>query len=126
MVDGNLVDGLMVSKKHIDGKCEHYILSCQMRRPFDGSTEKDLGLLDLIAFDLWGLSRVQLAGGKVYLMIIIDAGTSFKHGVYLLDKSDATILTYLWSTLGMLSLTTSTYSMIVLYHISHPSLLISS
>ena len=97
-----------------------------MRRPFDGSTEKDLGLLDLIAFDLWGLSRVQLAGGKVYLMIIIDAGTSFKHGVYLLDKSDATILTYLWSTLGMLSLTTSTYSMIVLYHISHPSLLISS
>ena len=34
--------------------------------------------------------------------------------------------TYLWSTLGMLSLTTFTYSMIVLYHIPHPSLLISS
>ena len=92
MVDGNLVDGLKVSEKNIGGKCEDCILGRQTRRPFDGSTEKDLDLLDLIAFDLWGPSRVQSAGGKVYLMIIIDAGTSFKYGAYLPDKSDTTIM----------------------------------
>jgi hypothetical protein len=51
-----------------------------------------LGLLDLVTFDLWGPYHVQSAGGKVYLMIIIDAGTSFKYGAYLPDKSDATVM----------------------------------
>ena len=92
MADGNLVDGLKISGATIDGKCEDCILGHQTHRPFDGTTEKDLGLLDLVAFDLWGPSRTQSAGGKIYLMIIIDAGTSFKYGTYLSDKSDATVL----------------------------------
>ena len=92
MVDGNLVDDLRISEATIDGKCEDCIIGHQTRRPFDDSTDKDLGLLDLVAFDLWGPSRIQLVGGKIYLMIIIDAGTSFKYGTYLSDKSDASIL----------------------------------
>ena len=92
MARGNLVDGLKISEVTINGKCEDCILGWQTCCPFDGSTEKDLGLLDLVAFDLWGPSRVQSAGGKRYLMVIVDAGTSFKYGAYLPDKSDATIL----------------------------------
>ena len=90
MANGNLVDGLKISEMTINGKCEDCIMGRQTRRPFDGVTEKDMALLDLVAFDLWGPSRVQSAGGKVYLMIIVDAGTSFKYGAYLSDKSDAT------------------------------------
>ena len=92
MAEGNLVDDLKISKTSIDGKCEDCILGRQTRRPFDGSTEKDIGLLDLVSFDLWGPSRTQSAGGKTYLMLVIDAGTSFKYGTYLSDKSDATVL----------------------------------
>ena len=76
----------------MNGKCEDCIVGHQTRRPFDGETKKDLKLLDLVTFDLWGLSCVQSAGGKIYLMIIINGGTSYKYGVYLSDKSDATTI----------------------------------
>jgi transposase InsO family protein len=92
MARNGLVDGLIISESTINGKCEDCILGRQTRRPFDGETEKDLKVLDLVAFDLWGPSRVQSAGGKIYLMIIIDGGTSYKYGVYLSDKSDATTI----------------------------------
>jgi transposase InsO family protein len=92
MASHDLVDGLRISETAVSGKCEDCILGRQTRRPFDGATEKDLDPLDLISFDLWGPSRVQSAGGKIYLMIIVDAGTSYKYGEYLSDKSDSTTL----------------------------------
>ena len=64
----------------------------QARHPFDGETEKDLEPLDLVSFDLWGPSCTQSAGGKVYLMSIVDAGTSYKQGAYLEDKLDSTTI----------------------------------
>jgi transposase InsO family protein len=72
--------------------CEDCILGRQTRRPFDGVTETNMASLELVSFDLWGPSRVKSVGGKVYLMIIVDAGTSYKYGAYLSDKSDATTL----------------------------------
>lgn len=93
MANNNLVDGLNISKIATTGKCEDCILGRQTRRPFDGTTiEKGMGPLDLVSFNLWGPSRVLSVGGKSYLMIIIDAGTSFKYGAYLSDKSDITTL----------------------------------
>jgi Reverse transcriptase (RNA-dependent DNA polymerase)/GAG-pre-integrase domain len=92
MAKQNLVDDLQISGDELTGKCEDCILGRQTRRPFDGTTEKDLPPLDLVAFDLWGPSRVQSIGGKVFLMIIVDAGTSWKHGAHLANKSDATTI----------------------------------
>jgi transposase InsO family protein len=92
MAKNGLVEGLTISELAITGKCEDCILGRQTRRPFDGTTEKDLSPLDLVSFDLWGPSRIQSVGGKVYLMIIMDAGTSYKHAAYLSDKSDLTTL----------------------------------
>ena len=64
----------------------------QAHCPFDGETEKDLEPLDLVSFDLWGPSHAQSAGEKVYLMAIVDAGTSYKQGAYLENKSDSTTI----------------------------------
>ena len=92
MANGNLVDGMKISDMTINGKCEDCIVGRQTCRPFDGVTEKDMAPLELVAFDLWGPSRVQSAGGNIYLIIIVDAGSSFKYGVYLSDKSDVTMV----------------------------------
>ena len=92
MMSENLVDGLRISGDRLTGKCEDCIMGRQTHRPFDRETEKDIPPLGLVAFDLWGPSRVQSAGGKLYLMIIVDAGTSYKYGAYLTDKSDSTTL----------------------------------
>ena len=92
MLARNLVDGLSISDATLSGKCEDCIMGRQSRRPFDGESEKGLRPLDLVSFDLWGPSRTQSAGGKIFLMIIVDAGTSYKYGAYLADKSDATTL----------------------------------
>ena len=92
MANDKLVNGLIFSKTELNGKCEDCMMGRQAHRPFDGETEKNLHSLELISFDLWGPSRTQSAGGKVYLMIIVDAGTSYKYGAYLVDKSDTTTL----------------------------------
>src|SRR6266511_6169313 len=49
--------------------------------------------LELVSFDLWGPSRVQSAGGKIYFMPVIDGGSSYKYGAYLSDKSDSSTIT---------------------------------
>jgi hypothetical protein len=81
MATKGLIDGLNITEKSLRGKCEDCILGCQTRRPFDDETEKVLDPLELVCFDLWGPSRVQSAGGKVYFMPIINAGTSYNMGL---------------------------------------------
>ena len=87
-----MVDGLRITNKDVSGKCEDCILGRQTCRPFDGVTEKNLTPLDLVAFNLWGLSCIQSSGGKSYMMIIVDSGTSYKHGACTADKSDSTTI----------------------------------
>ena len=80
---------------NLNGKCKDCILGQQTHYPFDGKTKKDLKPIDLIAFDLWGPSHVQSAGGKSYMMVIVNRGMSYKHRVYLEDKSNATTISAL-------------------------------
>jgi len=93
MASKNLVDGLRISVTNLRGKCEDCVLGRQTRRPFDGETDKVLFPLELVSFDLWGPSRVQSGGGKLYFMPVIDVGTSYKYGAYLADKSDSSTIT---------------------------------
>ena len=88
MAWNNPVDGLILSEMTMNGKCKDCILGRQTHCPFDGETKKNLEPLDLVVFNLWGPSHVQSAGGKVYFMVIVDGGTSYKHGVYLANKTD--------------------------------------
>ncbi len=54
--------------------------------------DPDVDPLELVATDLWGPSRTASAGGKTYMMIFVDSGTSFKAGEFLADKADETTL----------------------------------
>jgi len=92
MSKGKLVNGLNISENDLHGKCEDCILGRQTRRPFDRKTENNLDPLELVSFDLWGPSRVQSAGGKIYFMPIMDGGSSYKYGAYLSDKSDSSTI----------------------------------
>ena len=92
MTSNNMVDGLRITNEDVSGKCEDCILGRQTHHPFDGVTEKNLTPLDLVAFDLWGPSRIQSGGEKSYMMIIVDSRTSYKHGAYTVDKSDSTTI----------------------------------
>lgn len=92
MADRNLVDELTISDRNLHGKCEDCVLGRQMRRPFDNKTDPVLEVLELVSFDLWGPSRVQSVGGKIYFMPIVDAGSSYKHGAYLRDKSNSSTI----------------------------------
>ena len=92
MSRGELVDGLRVSGHDLRGKCEDCIIGRQSRRPFDGMTERNLEVLELVSFDLWGPSRVPSVGGKLYFMPIVDGGSSYKYGAYLSDKSDSSTI----------------------------------
>jgi len=95
MANHGLVDGLAILGKDLQGKCEDCILGRQTCRPFDERSDPSVAPLDLVSFDLWGPSHTQSTGGKVYFMPIVDAGTSYKHGAYLPDKSDvATIAAF--------------------------------
>jgi hypothetical protein len=86
------VDGLKISDDDLKGKCKDCMMGHQTRHPFNGKTEKNLEPLDLVLFNPWGPSHTQSTRGKAYLMIIVDAGTSHKHGAYLADKSDSSTL----------------------------------
>ena len=87
-----MVDDLKLNDIELNRKCEDCIKGHQTHCPFDGETDKKMELLELVSFDLWGPSRVPSAGGKTYMMIIVDAGTSHKYGAYLTDKSDSTMI----------------------------------
>ena len=92
MARKDLVDGLKIFGMTLNGKYEDCILGRQTRCPFDGTTEKNMSPLELVSFDLWGPSCNKSVGGEIYLMIIVNVGTSFEYGAYILDKSDPTTL----------------------------------
>lgn len=107
MANNKLVNGLTLSDTSLTRKCVDCIQGRQTWRPFDRETEKNLGPPDLVSFDLWGPSRVRSAGRKIFLMVIVDAGTAYKHGAFLVDKSDAVTLDAFETFLNKAEITTN-------------------
>jgi hypothetical protein len=92
MASKGLVSGLDITDHTLDGKCIACRAGRQHTRPYDGHSEPDVPPLDLVAFDLWGPSRVASPGGNIYMMVFVDSGTSHKHTAYLPDKSDGSTI----------------------------------
>ena len=71
----------------LHGKCEDCIIGQQTRRPFDGMTKRNLEVLELVSFDLWGLVNdrgMETPAGKwqgyarVWVWVSILVPASFK------------------------------------------------
>ncbi len=92
MASKKLIDGLEITSDPLQGQCEDCILACQAHCPFDEPTDPDINPLELVATNLWGPSQTASVGGKTYIMIFVDSGTSFKAGEFLVDKADDTTL----------------------------------
>ncbi len=88
MVSKGLVDDLNITNLKVEERCPNCQAGRQHARPFDNPTDPDVPPLGLVATDLWGPSRTALPGGNVYMMVIVDTGTSFKYGEFLKDKSN--------------------------------------
>ncbi|KAF7372248.1 Gag-Pol polyprotein [Mycena venus] len=83
-----LVDNLDITNMTVEGKCISCRAGCQHARPYDGHTDPNAPPLELVAFDLWGPLRVASPGGNIYMMLIVDSGSSHKYVAFLKDKSD--------------------------------------
>ncbi len=94
MMSKNLVNGFTggITNRNIERKCEDCLIVKQTHWLFDEPTDSNVELFHLMATDLWGPSHVVSNGGKSYFMLIVDSGTSFKHRVFLADKSNKTTI----------------------------------
>ncbi len=92
MAAKGLVDDLRITNLTVDGRCPDCQAGRQHTRPYDNHTDPDVPPLGLVAMDLWGPSRTPSVGGNIYMMIIVDSGTSYKYGDFLKDKSDDTTI----------------------------------
>ena len=53
------------------------------------------------SIDLWGPSRVKLAGGKLYMMLVVDGFSGSAKGYFLTDKQVSTTLEALKQNIGL-------------------------
>lgn len=95
LVSRELVAGLEVTDEEAVGMCEDCIFGKQTRRPFDEDVTPERQVLERVHIDLWGPARVKSTGGKTYLMLFIDGGSSHAEGYFLADKTADSTLTAL-------------------------------
>ncbi|KAF5391957.1 hypothetical protein D9757_003238 [Collybiopsis confluens] len=95
MADKDLVDGLSITSRETPGKCVDCILARQTTRPYDKPSDPDVDPLELVAFDLWGPSRIPTDAGNIYMMAIVDSGSGTHAAEFLPNKGDtATIAAF--------------------------------
>lgn len=84
-----LVDGLEITSKKQDGKCDDCIRGKSTAAPHDRPiADKDDNNEGLICLDLWGPSPVCSRGGALYMMPIIDAEHRVKE-IYFIPNREA-------------------------------------
>lgn len=83
----SLVEGLIITTKELTGKCEDCIFGKQTRRPFDEQVTPETEVLERVHLDLFGPTRVQSTGGKRYMLLAMDGGSSHGDGYFLAEKT---------------------------------------
>ena len=83
-----LVDGLIIEEDgNAPGKCEDCILGKHAAWLYDKEVEPKDEVLEHIHVDLWGPASVKSVGGALYLMVLVDGGSSMKFGYPLSHKT---------------------------------------
>lgn len=91
-----LVDGLEIEKSRRDElRCEVYVKTNQKRLLFYPSEQSINMPMELIAIDLWEPAQVKTIGGKLYVMLFVDAGSVKKFLELLEDRTAEQILGHL-------------------------------
>ncbi|CAK5276896.1 unnamed protein product [Mycena citricolor] len=92
MATKGCVMGLDVVEGDVHGMCKDCILGKQDKMPFDDEVVHEREPLERVHLDLWGRARTPSWGNAVYLMLILDGGTSMKFPVFLTNKRKETVL----------------------------------
>ena len=92
MQSDQMVLGLDITSTSVNGKCEDCIFGKQSRRPFDAEITPETKVLERVHVDLWGPASKQSPSGKLYMMLIIDGGSSYIDIHFLSNKEMATTL----------------------------------
>ncbi|KAF8823389.1 hypothetical protein HHX47_DHR10000136 [Lentinula edodes] len=98
----NLVDGLQITSKKVDGKCELCIFGKSTHRPFDEKLTHETKVLEHIHLDLFGLTRTQSIGGAIWMFLATDGRSSVKAPSFLTNKQKETVLAAVhdWRTMA--------------------------
>jgi hypothetical protein len=83
----SLVDGLVITSKETSGACEDCIFGKQTQHPFDKEVTPETEVLERVHMDLWGPAHVMSMGGKQYMLLAIDGGSSHGEGYFLAEKT---------------------------------------
>jgi hypothetical protein len=87
-----MVEGLNITSLETRGRCEDCIYGKHTHQPFDEVVTPETEVLERAHLDLWGRARMQSMGGKSYMMLIEDRGSSHMEGYFLDSKSAETTL----------------------------------
>lgn len=91
MCSKNIVDGLDITGRALDGLCEDCIYGKMTRRPFDDDVTAESEPLERVHLDLWGKARTQSWSGAYYMLLISDSGTGIKTPFFLSTKNSVII-----------------------------------
>lgn len=90
MANRNLVDGLNITKREIQGMCEDCIYSKVTKHPFNEVLTHETEILERVHIDLFRPLRTQTRGGASYLMLCMDGKSSFRVPNFLTNKRKET------------------------------------
>ena len=74
------------------GACEDCIMGKHTWHPFHSNDHHETVIGECMYIDLWGPSHVKLAGGKLYMMLIVDGFSDLAERYFLADKQASTTL----------------------------------
>ncbi|KAF8830805.1 hypothetical protein HHX47_DHR2000963 [Lentinula edodes] len=92
MSSKNLVDGLHITSRKVEGMCEPCLYGKATRRPFDEKVVHESEVLERVHIDLWGQSRTKSRGGATWMILFTDGRSTVKVPDFLSNKLAATTL----------------------------------
>ena len=92
LLSKGMVEGLNITSLETQGCCKDCIFGKHARWPFDEVVTPETEVLERAHLDLWGKACVQSMGGKSYMMLIEDGGSSHMEGYFLDSKATETTL----------------------------------
>jgi len=87
-----LVYGLNTNRELVmRGRCKDCIFGKHSTHPFNKLGTREEEVLERVHIDIWGPARMQLVGGALYFLIIMDSYLSFRTVAFLNKSAKLTL-----------------------------------